>query len=134
MVEDSDRAEAEAEAAIRGFAESKTTIPAFFKQVVKNEDTTKTGNLMIEELGMPNLPLRTDKKLEVFCEDIAGQKEWAEYFKKCGEITTSSSLSKDGFLMKLLVTSKREMADTTPQPKKENSGWFKSKKPQEGTQ
>jgi len=43
------------------------------------------------------------------------------------EIQTATSLSKEGFLMKLSVTSKKEMADVTPKTKKKNSGWFKKK-------
>jgi len=44
-----------------------------------------------------------------------------------GAIQTDSSLSKEGFLMKLLVTMKKELADVSPKETKKNKGWFKSK-------
>src|SRR3990167_2188617 len=118
--------EKEAEEMLRQFKESSANIPAFFTNVVKSDDTTKTGNLTIDELGMPKLPLRTFKELSVFCKDIAGEKEFSEYFSKMGEIQTATSLSKEGFLMRLVVTQKKELADVTPQ-RKVNRGWFKKK-------
>ena len=49
---------------------------------------------------------------------------WADYFKKMAEVTTETSLSKEGFLLKMSVTTKKELADVTPKQKK-NKGWFK---------
>lgn len=110
----------------RKFAEQKSNIHSFFTKVIQEEDTTKTGNLSEEELGVSNLPVRSLKELELFCEDIYLDEEWAEYFKKMAEIQTASSLSKEGFLLRLSVTQKKELADVT-QKKKENKGWFKKK-------
>ena len=118
--------EQEAQDIVRQYAEGKANMHSFFTNVVKSPDTTKTGNLSQEELGVTNLPVRTYKELAIFSQDVAGQEEWADYFTKMSEVQTSSSLSKDGFLMRLAVTQKKEMADMTPQ-KKENKGWFKSK-------
>ena len=42
------------------------------------------------------------------------------------EITTATSLSKEGFLLRLSVTQKKELADVTAKPKK-NKGWFRKK-------
>lgn len=115
--------EKEAEELFRQFAESKQNIASFFTNVVKTDNTTKTGNLNEIELGTSKLPLRTYKELSLFSRDIAGDDSWADYFDSLAEIQTSSSLSKEGFLMKLFVTSKKETADMTP--KKKNKGWFK---------
>ena len=67
------------------------------------------------------------KELELFCKGIANQKEWADYFGSLSEIQTASSLSKDGTLIKLSVTNKKELADMTPKQGKINKGWFKKK-------
>ena len=119
--------EKQSEELIREFNEGKQNMHSFFTKIVKALDTTKTGNLSIEELGYSKLPVRTYKELELFSEDVADEKAWAEYFRKMSEIQTSTSLSKDALLIKLAVTIKKELSDMTPQNKKENRGWFKSR-------
>ena len=117
--------EEEAKDIIRGFQEGRSNVHTFFTNVVKAEDTTKTGNLSTDELGLSHLPVRTYKELELFSRDIADEESWADYFQKMAEIQTSTSLSKDAILMKLVVTTKKELADMTPKDKKKNKGWFK---------
>lgn len=120
-----DMTEDEAKELLRQFSESKQNAATFFTNVVKAKDTTKVGNLDKDELGTSKLPVRTYKELELFSRDIAGDDTWADYFKQMSEIQSSTSLSKEGFLMKLFVTSKKELADMTPH--KKNKGWFKKK-------
>lgn len=115
----------QAEQLMREFEDSKVTHQSFFKDVVVADDTTKVGNLSIEELGEPHLEQRGIKELELFCRDVYKDESFADFFKKMAEIQTSTSLSREGFLMRLFVTSKKEMSDTTVQEKKKNSGWFK---------
>lgn len=115
---------------IRNFAESKSNVHQFFTKIVQNPDTTKTGNLTIEELGMPNLPLRSLKELEIFSKKVWSNTKWEEYFKDIAESVTASSLSKDAILIKLSVTQKRELADMTPR-RKPNRGWFRRREPEE---
>lgn len=119
--------EKQAEEIVRNFAEGKANMHSFMTNVVKTDDTIKTGFLSTDELGLSKLPVRTYKELALFSKDIAQQTEWANYFDQLSEIQTSSSLSKEGFLMKLAVTIKKELADITPEKKKENKGWFKSR-------
>lgn len=119
--------EEQAEELVRQFSEGKSNLHSFFTKVITNKDTTRVGNLNQDELGTPNLPVRTYKELSLFCSDVANQSYMADYFSKMSEIQTSTSLAKEGFLMKLAVTIKNELADMSPQ-KKENKGWFKSKK------
>ena len=126
MVEDTQLTESEAQEIVRAFGEGKSNLHSFFTQVVKSNDTTKTGNLTQDELGIPHLPVRTFKELGLFCKDIAGMESFTEYFNGMSEIITSSSLSKDALLLKLSVTIKKELSDISPE-KKTNSGWFKSK-------
>lgn len=117
---------------LRGFAESKSNVHTFFTNVIKAKDTTKTGYLTPEELGLPKIPVRTYKELELFSRDVYNDEKWGDYFKKLAEITTSTSLSKEAILIKLAVTQKKELADVSPNRKAENKGWFKSKKQPEG--
>ncbi len=120
--------EKEAQDVLRQMAENKQSIYAIFAKVInEKQKTTKVGNLSVEELGMSKLPLRTYLELGLFCDEIVGDKEFAEYFRKMGAIQTDSSLSKEGFLMKLLVTMKKELADVSPKKATKNGGWFKKK-------
>jgi hypothetical protein len=121
-----DITEKEAEELIRSFSEGKQNAHSFLTNIVKAPDTTKTGNLEEEELGMPKVPVRTFKELGLFSKDVLDQEEWADYFNKMSEIQTSTSLSKKGLLVRLAVTLKKELADMTP-TKKTNKGWFKPK-------
>lgn len=108
--------------------DEKHNTHSFLTKVVEEDDTTKVGNLEIEEIGEPKLPQRTLKELALFSKEIANMPEFAEYFNKEAEILTSTSLSKEGFLTKLATITTRQVADITQQPKKKNKGWFKKKK------
>jgi hypothetical protein len=109
----------------RQYAQEKANIHSFFTKVIENPDTTKTGNVDEDELGKPQISVRGLKELELFSRDVYMDDSWGDYFEKMAEIQTATSLSKEGFLMKLSVTSKKELADITPKVKKKNKGWFK---------
>ncbi len=127
--------EKEAQDVLRQMADNKQSIYAIFAKVInEKQKTTKVGNLSVEELGTSKLPLRTYLELSLFCKDIVGDDEFSEYFTKMAAIQTDSSLSKEGFLMKLLVTMKKELADVSPKAKKKNTGWFKRKGEEAPTQ
>ncbi len=111
----------------RQFAQEKSNIHSFFTKVIQNLSTTKTGNVTGEELGNPQMTIRGLKELELFSRDIYLDDTWASYFEKMAEIQTATSLSKEGFLLRLSVTQKKELSDVTPTTKKKNSGWFKKK-------
>ena len=117
--------EQQAEQLMREMMKEKQNSISFFTDIIQADDTIKTGNLELQELGEPRLPLRSLKGLELFSKDIYEDKEWASYFKKKAEILTSTSLSKDAILIKLAVTSKKELADVSPKEKKKNKGWFR---------
>ena len=95
--------EDEAGALVREYNEGKKNLHSFFTDVIKSEDTTKTGYLKDEELGTPKLPVRTYKELSVFSKEVAGQKLFGEYFDSMSEIITSTSLSRDAALAKVFV-------------------------------
>ena len=120
--------EEEAAAILRNINQGQQNVHSFFTKVIQNQDTTKIGNLTQDELGIPKVPIRTMKELQLLSEDILEDDSWGDYFKKLSEIQTSTSLSKDALLLRLSVTQKKELADTTPKDKpKENKGWFKKK-------
>ena len=108
-------------------AEERQNIHTFLHNVAVASDTTKTGNLEKEELGMPLLPVRTYKELALFCNEVADMRYFSDYFLKKSEIATSTSLSKEAKLLSLAILQKREVADTTAQPPKPNKGWFRPK-------
>ena len=105
--------------------EEKHNVHVFLNKVATSNDTTKTGNLTSEEIGFTPYSLRTYKKLALTSEKLCNDDIWADYFKANGEILTATSLSKDAKLITLAVIQRRELADVTSQPRKENKGWFK---------
>ena len=106
--------------------EGKYNAHSFLHNVATAEDTTKLGNLSEIEIGNPKYPLRTCKELALFCK--AHEMEYfGNYFTELGEITTSTSLSKDAKLIGLAVITRRQLEDVTEKPKKENRGFFKKK-------
>jgi len=111
-------------------AEEKHSTHAFLHAVATAEDTIKVGNLKEEEVGIPKLSERTLKELELYCRDIAGDDDWANYFAKRAEILTSTSLSKDAKLLDLSVINRVQTENITKQPRKENKKWFRKKVPE----
>ena len=107
--------------------EEKQNIFNFFKRVVSQSDNTKTANLEDEEIGQVNIPMRTNLDLANYCE-FMGMPGFAEVFKKDAQVVAAPSLSRQGALIQLAVTQKRE-AETRirKQAPKENKGWFKPK-------
>jgi hypothetical protein len=119
--------EEQAQEIIRNIGQDRHSVHSFLDNVASAKDSTKTGNVGIDELGMPQLPVRTYSELAIFCDEIADEPAWATYFNKMKQSNLSTSLSKDGFLIKAAITTKKELADVTQSPRKENSGWFKKK-------
>lgn len=107
--------------------DTQYNVHKLINDVIKAKDTTKTGNLSLEELGMPRLPLRSYKEIALFSDSVAGLPYFAAYFNAMGEIATSTSLSLKALLLRLAVTTKKELADTSPKGNEINKGWFKSK-------
>lgn len=106
----------------------KHNVHTFLNMIAHAKDTTKLGNLKEEELGLMQHTLRANKVAALISSEIMDNKELQEYFSNKGEILTATSLSRGGFLDRLAVVQKKEMADLTPE-RKENKGWFKKKEP-----
>lgn len=112
-------------------SQEKHTVHSFLHKVATSEDTTKTANLSVEELGMPKLPVRTHKELAVFCKDVADMDYFSGYFDKMSEITNATSLSKEAKLLNLAVITRRQLEDVTRRPRAKR-GLFKRKDEEEG--
>lgn len=111
--------------------EEKHSVHSFLHKVATSEDTTKLGYLNEEELGMPKLPLRTHKELAIFSKEVCGLNVFADYFNSIGEITTSTSLSKNAKLLELAVINRRQLEDVTKRPRAKR-GFFKKRDELEG--
>ena len=82
-----------------------TGISEIFKSIFKSNETTKTANLDKNELGLLDLGVRQYKRLALVAKHLHfGLAE--EWFNEQAEILTSTSLSKVGWLLELLVTQK----------------------------
>jgi len=132
-------AEKEEVKALLGYGSSvpdgKHNVHTFLNNVATAEDTTKLGNLDESEIGKLENPIRSFKFLGLFAEKVMHKEGLRDFFNARSEIGTSTSLSKHGFLTKLAVIQRRELADLSPKEKKENKSWFKKKEaPVEGEQ
>jgi hypothetical protein len=107
--------------------DSKQNVHTFLHSVATADDTTKLGFLKEEEIGMMPNPIRSYKHLAQFANDIMHNEGLSTFFKANSEIVTSTSLSRQGFLIDRAVVQKRELRDTSMGEKKQNSSWFKSK-------
>lgn len=106
----------------------KHNVHTFLDMIAKAKDTTKLGNLKPEELGFMGHTARAYKTAALISKEIIGSQDISDYYAKKAEIMTSTSLSKEGFLSRLAVVTKKEstVADLTPE-RKENKGWFRKK-------
>ena len=109
--------------------EEKYNVHSFLNKVATASDTTKVGYLKEEELGMPLKTLRTHKEMALIAHKIMDNQGLGDYYNAKGEITTSTSLSKNAKLINLAVIQKKIVEDET-KPRKENKGWFKKKEPE----
>jgi hypothetical protein len=106
--------------------EDKHNVHTFLFRVATSEDTTKVGYLKDEEVGIPKHPVRGFKEFALISSDIISNKFMSDYFEKESEIVTSTSLSRDGFLVNKATEQVRKIADVT-KVRKQNKGWFSKK-------
>jgi len=103
--------------------EEKLGVFSFFNKILKAKDTKKGSYLSQDEL----FSLRTYNSAALYADEM-NLKLVADYLKNEGEIIAATSLGKDGFLIKQIVTQKREFTTKTPTEKKKK--WLQKK--QEG--
>lgn len=114
--------------------DDKNNVHTFLNSVATSKDTTKTGNLSVEEgfneLGNPSYVVRGAKEIALIAEKIMDNEFFKEYFIAEAENTLATSLSKGGFLVRQATTQTKQVADATKR-RKVNKGWFGSQKIEE---
>jgi hypothetical protein len=93
--------------------DEKHTVFTFLDNVAKAKDTTKTGFLKDEEIGMLENPTRTYKELGLFAQEIMHNPSLSKFFNTESEIITSTSLSRNAMLLRLAITTQKQIADVT---------------------
>lgn len=110
--------------------EDKPTVHSFLWNVAKTTDTTKVAYLKEEEIGIAKYSVRALKDFALISRDIIDNDLFAQHFRDEAEtIVLAPSLSREGFLDKLSITTTKQIADITKKPRTENKGWFKKKDP-----
>ena len=114
---------------LRKYSGDENGLDNFFLEVIRDEDSLKIGNLEEEELGLPDIPLRTILELKRDCESIPSLSGFANDFESQARDLIHSSLSKKGFLINARITQKKQLTDTTK--KKRKVGLFGKKEVEE---
>jgi len=105
-------------------SEDKQGMFSFFKRIISNTFNIKTGNLNEIELGMVKIPVRTNLELAGYCEAM-GMLPFAKAFKNDAQVVLGTSLSRDGFLIREAVTTRREgKTEVKSQKPQVKRGWF----------
>lgn len=89
----------------------KDDLYSLFWKVVKIKDSSKTGNLSKEELGILDLSVRDCQRIALLAITL-GHLEFAKFFTAVGEITLATSASKKGWLAELFVTARKLQTKT----------------------
>ena len=100
--------------------EVKDNIYKFFRDVLKEKDSTRIGNLKDDELGRAKKSVRALNNISEYA-NIEGLPLVSDYIKNKSLNITSTSMSRKGWFMSLTVTQiKREHKSnaSTQQPKK----------------
>jgi hypothetical protein len=112
---------------IRQIGAEEKGIDNFFLEIIRNDDSLKIGNLDKDELGLPQLPVRTLIELSDDCKLIPSMSSFETDFKIQATNLIASSLSKDGFLIKARITQKKELLDSDKRKDKSKKGLFGKK-------
>ncbi len=100
--------------------EEKLGVFSFFDKVFKAKDTSKGSYLDKDEL----YSIRTYQSAALYAEEM-NLKLVGNYLKKEAEIIAATSLGKDGFLIKSIITQKREITAKAVSEKKKK--WLAKK-------
>lgn len=100
----------------------KDNVFKFFREILGSKDSRKTGNLKESELGLTRLGVRHYLNLANYA-DKEGLDQVADYLNNKAEVTSSTSMSRNGFLAQLFVTQikKEQKLEKKPEKKKK---WF----------
>lgn len=79
---------------------------SLFKDVWRNQNSSKVANLDGRELGDLGISVRDCQRIALLG-DLFHHPNFAKYFMDTGEITLATSMSKKGWFVELFVTSKK---------------------------
>lgn len=129
MIKDEAEAE-EFKEFLRNYAGEEKGIDNFFLEVVRDRNNLKIGNLDEDELGLPDIPLRTILELKRDCDSIPSLSAFAKDFEQQAVDLVHTSLSKNGFLINARITQKKGLIDTSKK-KRKKVGLFGKKEEEE---
>jgi len=114
-------------------SEDKQNVHTFLMSVAQAEDSSKilkTGNLRddkdLNEIGIPRWNVRGALEMARISDMLMDNDFFKEYFEAQAKETLSSSLSREGFLIKQATTTTKQVADATKR-RKVNRGMFGNK-------
>jgi len=108
--------------------EEKVGIFHFFNKILGLSDTSKAGNLDIEELNA----VRSLQRAKLYNEAMNDPKMTVDsYLQKRAEIVLSTSLSKDMGLIKAAITTKKETKASIKTGEGKKSSWLNKNKKEE---
>ena len=116
---------------IRQIGAEEKGIDNFFLEIIRNDDSLKIGNLDKDELGLPQLPVRTLIELSEDCALIPSMSSFKTDFETQATNLIATSLSKDGFLIKARITQKKELLDSDKRKSRLKKGLFGKKEEEE---
>lgn len=110
--------------------EDKQSVHTFLFNVATAPITTKVGNLRddkeMNELGLPLHNVRGCFEMARISDKIMENDYFKDWFNGESEEVLSTSLSREGFLVRQATTQTKQVADITRR-RKINKNWFKSK-------
>ena len=108
--------------------QKKDSALILFRDLIKEKDSRKFGNLTTEELGKTNLSVRGTLNIASYF-DAEGLTTIGDYFRQKAEITNATSMSRKGWFGNLIVTQiKKDLKETRePSPEVRRSIFGRSK-------
>lgn len=100
----------------------KDSFYRFARDMLDKKDSTKIANVQKNELGTPKITLRAYQDLALYAQ-AEGLDKVSEYLYNKGEVISKTSMGKEGFWAKLLVTQIKKETKTSESPKKAKR-WF----------
>jgi len=96
---------------------------SLFARIIKTKDTTKVSNLNDEEL----FAVRQIQSAALYAKEM-GLEKVAKYIEKEGEILLGTADSKEGFLIKMAITQKKELESKSKNMTGGKKTWLSQKK------
>ena len=113
--------------------DDKNNMHTFLLNVVQADEIdkiAKVGNLRddkdLNELGLPIWTVRGGLDMSMISDELMDNKFFKGFFERQAKNTLTTSLSREGFLIKMNATTTKQVADTTKR-KKTNRGMFGKK-------